>query len=113
MRLCFLVNLAHSFITNFEAVLQATSEIFVEYDKSGRATCKNKKCAQKLAKGCVRFAKKFEAFDRMNVQYFHPECLIRVMMPNARNWGFTAVEEIEVRPGACWVKIHRSLIRHA
>lgn len=48
-----------------------------------------------MPKGGVRFAKSFEAFDRMNVQFFHPECLIRVLMPNARSWGFTNIDEVK------------------
>jgi hypothetical protein len=37
----------------------------VEYDKSGRAACKEKDCKMKITKGSVRIGKAFEAFERL------------------------------------------------
>jgi hypothetical protein len=44
----------------------------VEYDKSGRAACKEKDCKMKITKGSVRIGKAFEAFERLQHHVSRP-----------------------------------------
>lgn len=69
----------------------------VKYDPSGRASCKYANCNMKIVKGAVRISKTFDnkVTGHSMSHHHHPECLLSLMMPKAKNWGFNSGEEFD------------------